>query len=270
MLELYHHGSSVCAAKVRLALAEKGVAVDRYHYVDILKGEQFSESYRKINPSCVVPSMVHDGRILNESTLICEYIDRAFDGPRLRLDGAYDKYRVSVWTKAVDELLHPACSEVTYVSCHRHIIRRLPPDELEAYFERTPARSVKGDWRARKRELVMQGFEAPGVEAHFHLYDRYLNRMEEALDSGLWLTGARFTLADIAMAPYVLRLEMLGMQGFWANGRLPRVEDWYTRLKARATFKPALPDWCPADLRADLERYGAESWPSVRRIVGIP
>ena len=25
MLELYHHGSSVCAAKVRLALAEKGL-----------------------------------------------------------------------------------------------------------------------------------------------------------------------------------------------------------------------------------------------------
>jgi|GEM_PF-4929288 len=26
MLELYHHGSSVCAAKVRFALAEKGLA----------------------------------------------------------------------------------------------------------------------------------------------------------------------------------------------------------------------------------------------------
>ena len=27
MLELYHHGSSVCAAKVRFALAEKGVNI---------------------------------------------------------------------------------------------------------------------------------------------------------------------------------------------------------------------------------------------------
>ena len=39
-LELYHHGSSVCAAKVRLVLAEKGLEWQG-HYIDILKGEQF-------------------------------------------------------------------------------------------------------------------------------------------------------------------------------------------------------------------------------------
>ena len=35
MIELYHHGSSVCAAKVRLVLAEKGLDW-KGHYVDIL------------------------------------------------------------------------------------------------------------------------------------------------------------------------------------------------------------------------------------------
>ena len=40
MLEFYHHGSSVCAAKVRFAMAEKGVVPDEMHYIDILKGEQ--------------------------------------------------------------------------------------------------------------------------------------------------------------------------------------------------------------------------------------
>jgi hypothetical protein len=33
MLEFYHH-SSVCAAKVRFTLDEKGVAADEYHYVE--------------------------------------------------------------------------------------------------------------------------------------------------------------------------------------------------------------------------------------------
>ena len=37
MLELWHHGSSVCAAKVRFTLAEKGLDW-KGHYVDILKG----------------------------------------------------------------------------------------------------------------------------------------------------------------------------------------------------------------------------------------
>ena len=38
MIELYHHGSSVCAAKVRFALGEKNLAWHG-HYLDILKGD---------------------------------------------------------------------------------------------------------------------------------------------------------------------------------------------------------------------------------------
>ncbi len=77
MLELYHHGSSVCAAKVRLALAEKGLQWQG-HYVDILKGDQFNPEYIKLNPKAVVPTLVHDGYVLQESTVICEYIDDVF------------------------------------------------------------------------------------------------------------------------------------------------------------------------------------------------
>ena len=49
MLELYHHGSSVCAAKVRFALAEKNLSWTG-HYLDILKGDQFAPDYLKLNP----------------------------------------------------------------------------------------------------------------------------------------------------------------------------------------------------------------------------
>ena len=41
VLELYHRGSSACAAKVRFALAEKQLDWVG-HYLDLLKGEQFS------------------------------------------------------------------------------------------------------------------------------------------------------------------------------------------------------------------------------------
>ncbi|MCG8443862.1 MAG: glutathione S-transferase N-terminal domain-containing protein, partial [Caulobacterales bacterium] len=74
MLELYHHGSSVCAAKVRFALAEKGLEWTG-HYIDILKGEQHDEAFRRLNPKTVVPVLVDDGEVITESTVICEYID---------------------------------------------------------------------------------------------------------------------------------------------------------------------------------------------------
>jgi len=267
MLELYHHGSSVCAAKVRFTLDEKGVPVDEYHYVDILKGEQFDPAFLKINPHAVVPSLVHDGKVINESTLICEYLDDVFPEPRLQPEDPFARHRMKLWTKAVDELLHPACAEVTFVSCHRHIIKRLSPEALEAFLDNTPEHSVKGGWRQRKRELVMLGFDAPGVDAKFRLYDSHLKQMEAALRNQSWLAGDAFSLADISLAPYVNRLDMLSMSELWENGRLPQVAAWFARIKSRPAFQSALLDWCPSELTADLARYGALSWPKVSQIV---
>ena len=54
MLELYHHGSSVCAAKVRMYMHEKDLDWEG-HYIDILKGEQFTPTIGNLiqRPSCL-------------------------------------------------------------------------------------------------------------------------------------------------------------------------------------------------------------------------
>jgi glutathione S-transferase len=68
------------------------------------------------------------------------------------------------------------------------------------------------------------------------------------------------------MTPYVNRLDMLGMAPMWERTR-PRVTDWFERIKARNTFKPAFLDWCPPDLTTDLLTFGGQSWPSVERLL---
>ena len=269
MLELYHHGSSVCAAKVRFALAEKQVEVDEAHYIDILAGEQFTDAYRKINPKAVVPSLIHDGQIINESTVICEYVDEEFTGPSLTPDSAFGRAQMRLWTKAVDEQLHPACGELTFVSCHRHIVMRLGPEKLAEFLESTPDQSVTNKWKARKQEIVRLGFDAPGIEDTIKLYDGYLKKMEDTLQDHSWLAGDTFSLADIGLTPYVNRLDMLSMSGMWENGRLPRVTEWFEAVKARPRFKEAFLDWCPEALTNDLKTFGAESWPEVQRIIGM-
>ena len=40
---------------------------------------------------------------------------------------------------------------------------------------------MKPGWKARKREIVTLGFDAPGIGAPFKLYDGYLQKMEDAL-----------------------------------------------------------------------------------------
>ena len=77
MLELYHYAFSTCSQKVRLVLAEKGLDFVS-HEVDLMTGGQHDAEYVKLNPNHVVPTLVHDGVGLIESTLINEYLDEAF------------------------------------------------------------------------------------------------------------------------------------------------------------------------------------------------
>lgn len=264
MLELYHHATSACAAKVRLALEEKRLPWTG-HYVDILKGEQFDARFLRINPKAVVPVLVHDARVVRESTVICEYVEEVFPDLPLFPTDPFERAQVRIWTKAVDEELHPACSTLTYVVSHRHTILRNGAGSFDDFLKQGAGEGTLA--RERKWRWIQEGLKAPGAGDQIRLYDGYLRRMEDALQSGPWLVGGRFTMADVALAPYLNRLAALSMHGMWDNGRYPRVAEWFERMRARPTFKPALVDWVPEGLRQEMEQNGRKSWPEVSQIL---
>ncbi|MEM5583700.1 glutathione S-transferase family protein [Roseibium sp. AS2] len=267
---LYHHGSSVCAAKVRFAMAEKKLAWDGV-YIDILKGEQFEPDYLKLNPKGVVPTLVHDGTVIPDSTVIIEYLDQIAPESSVHPTDPWERAQVRYWTKAVDEDLHPACGAVTFVCSHRHtVLKKLGPEGVRKFLASTPSMSVTSDWKSRKDSFTRHGFDAPGATEMVKLYDTYLHKMEVALSGDDdWLVGNRFSIADIAMTPYVNRLAMMSMRGMWENGRLPHVDNWFARIEARPNFRKCLIDWVPEDLTNDLRDNGAKSWPEVARILQI-
>jgi glutathione S-transferase len=265
-LELYHHGSSACAAKVRLVLAEKQLPWVG-HYVDILAGEQFSPTFLALNPRAVVPVLVHDGAVIVESTVICEYLEESFPANPIYPRSPIERARVRVWTKAVDEELHPACSAITYVVSHRHTILRNGAGSFEEFIARgaregLAARTLKWQW-------IQLGLDAPGAADKIRLYDTYLHKMEQALRESEWLVGDRFSMADIAMTPYVNRLDALAMHGLWERGRLPRVERWFERVRARPSFRPAFVEWLPPELAQEMRANGERSWPAIRTLLGV-
>ena len=266
---LYHHGSSVYAAKVRFAMAEKGIEWEG-GYIDILKGEQFEPDYLKLNPKGVVPTLVHDDLVLPDSTVIIEYLDQIAPDTSVHPTDPWERAQVRYWTKAVDEDLHPACGTVTFVCSHRHtVLKNLGPEGTEKFMASTPKLSVTSNWKEQKEAFIRYGFDAPGAEEKIRLYDTYLQKMETALDGNDWLVGDKFSIADISLAPYVNRLAMMSMRGLWEDGRLPNVEKWFARIEGMATFKRALIDWVPDDLTNDLRENGAKSWPEVAKILEI-
>src|SRR5262245_64442656 len=95
-----------------------------------------------------------------------------------------------LWTKAVDEDMHPACAEITFACCHRHIVHRLGPDGVKRFLDSTQAHAVTPRCHDRKKQIVLQGFDAPEIanpHAHYH---RHLDNLEETLDAREALDGS--------------------------------------------------------------------------------
>lgn len=86
-LELYSWQFCPFAQRARIALALKG-AEHATHEIDITR-KPYPAEFLALNPSGQVPTIVHDGRVLFESEVVCEYIDEALPGPGLLPDDPY-------------------------------------------------------------------------------------------------------------------------------------------------------------------------------------
>ena len=76
-------------------------------------------------------------------------------------------------------------------------------------------------------------------DAAYAALDYLLDQMEAALAPGPWLLGRDYSLADIALAPYVNRIEVLKRPEMLGASRRPRVADWWRRIQARPAFEAA-------------------------------
>ena len=132
MLELYHFNDSVCAQKVRVVLAEKGLEWVPHH-VDLMKLENLEPSYLELNPQGVVPTLVHDGHVVTESTDIIEYLDDHFPEPPLRPSGAESLRRMRDWIALEDGTGLGAVGMHTLQRYIKPHMERLAPEKLDAY-----------------------------------------------------------------------------------------------------------------------------------------
>lgn len=256
MLELHHNNMSVCAAKVRLVLREKGLEPVEHHY-NLRKGDQFAPGYMALNPMGVVPTLVHDGRPVIESTLICEYLDEAFPEPPLRPADLVERARMRRWASVPDRGLHAACGTVSNALAFRYQFLALSEAEREANLAQTPDPAR----RERKRMGIEQGMGWPPAAAAVRAYDGVLGRMEAALAaSGRWLTGDAYSLADVALTPYVVRLDHLNLSWMW-DGR-PALAAWYDAVRARANFA-GLADYIEPSYLEIMDAHAAELRPRV-------
>ncbi len=262
MLFLHHGSTSVCAIKVRLALAEKGLPWEG-RVLDLRAGDQHRPEYLALNPNGVVPTLEHDARVIIESTLILEYLEDAFAQPGLMPADPWQRAQARLWMKRIDDTLHAACSSITFAIAFRRVMLRLSPQALEAHLARIP----DVDYRERQRASIEHGLDAPGVVRSLRDYDRYLADMDAALARTPWLAADDYGLADIAATPYVNRAAMLGLEGMW-QGQRPHLAAWFDRVRARPSFDVAITRWIAEPERDRFTVDRATVWPAVQRLLG--
>jgi glutathione S-transferase len=258
VIELYHFGFSTCSQKVRLVLAEKGLEFES-HEVNLIAGEQHAPEYVKLNPKHVVPTLVHDGELLVESSLIVKYLDDAFPDPPLRPADALGRYRVDAWLKHLDEALHPAAPIVTFALGPRMALLQQPREVREANIAAIPDPAQ----RATRRSVIEHGVRAPEFAGALGVFLDTLDKMERQLGTGPWLSGDRFGLADASLLPYVLRLEHLAMDPVLERSLRPRVAEWLGRVKALPSYAVAVDAWVIPAAVEMMRTNGKQLWPEL-------
>ncbi|MES2987184.1 MAG: glutathione S-transferase family protein [Pseudomonadota bacterium] len=203
MLIIGNHVSPY-ARKVLVALAHKNVA----HEIDPIVPFYGTEEFTAVSPLRRIPVLIQGDLVLNDSTVICEYLDEAYPEPPLMPKGARDRSRAR-W--------------------------------LEEY-----ADSRLGDliiWRLFYRKVVApRVFKVePDAAALAEVTDRLLPEALDWIEAQAPVEGFLFDhvcIADITYASFLRNALLAG----WAidPARWPRTAAWIARVEAVPAFADSI------------------------------
>lgn len=228
---LYNFSQSTCSQKVRLVLWEKGIAFED-RLVDHKSREHLQPAYLKLNPNGVVPTLVHGGAIIIDSSVICEYLDEVFPDVPMSMPDPVGRAHMRKWLRYFEEVPTPA---IRVPSFNKYLVKRYANLSDEAYAEMAGNHPIRKHFYQR---LAKSRFSEAETDEALDRLQQTVDRVEEALatDGRDWLMGDRLTLADICLLPTIDRMADLGLGAMW-QGSHPAVEGWYRRFSARPAFK---------------------------------
>ena len=230
MLFLYHAPISTCSQKVRLVLEEKGLPW-KGQAINFGKADHLTPEYLKLNPNGVVPTLLHDGDPIIESSVITEYLDEAFPDRPVRPKDLKRLAHMRAWRQYIDEVPTPSIRPISFNTFFVPIWQKMSEQEFWDYTERLPLR------KHFYRKMGRNGFSDQEMSESIDRLNQTIARMDKALEDGPFIIGDQYTLADVNLTPTIVRLEDCGRTDLW--DKLPKVAAWYERIKSRPNFDPA-------------------------------
>lgn len=231
---LYHGRASTCSKKVRLSLYEKGIEFES-RLLDLQRFEQHGPDYLALNPKGVVPTLVHDGKAIVESSIIIEYIDEAFTGPQLGPADPVNRAKMRLWLRFSDEVAY----EAVYAPTWQYMRHRAQQNLAGGALEETLANVPTTERRERWLRMAEGGYSDEELGKAIRKMDDCLDKIEQQLVRTPWLIGDTFSLADIALLPFADRIRNLRPELLEGEERAAIV-DWLDRASQRPSFNRAI------------------------------
>jgi len=208
-MKLYDCAVAPSPRRVRIFLAEKGITVPTVQ-VDLRNGEQFSESFRKINPECTVPVLeLNDGTRIADAIAICVYFEGVKGEPPLIGRDPASRARIVAASRRAERDGFYAMVEAFRNATPGFKGRALPGT---ADYEQIPALAERG--RARVA--------------------RFFETMEAELAGRAFVCGNDYSLADITV---LVTIDFAK----WIKLTIPEscvhLRRWYDAVSARASAK---------------------------------
>jgi glutathione S-transferase len=201
--------------------------------LDLLAGDQLKPDYLALNPNGVVPTLVHDGTVVIDSSVIIEYLDEVFpEWDNFTPKEPAKRAAMRALMRFIDEMPAAAVRVPTFNLAFLPRFAAMSEEEFLAFAESKPLRKEFMLTMGRK------GFSEKEMKSALDRLARTLVRLEAAIRSsgGPWLMGERATLADVAVMPAIVRMADLGLDTMWKEK--PLIARWFEVIRAHPAFKP--------------------------------
>ncbi len=228
MLHLYHNAYSTCSQKVRLTLFEKNLPFEATE-MQFWKSDHLTPEYLEINPNGVVPSLLHDGEPILDSSVIVEYLDDVFPDVRLTPNGHLDRARMRSWMRYIEEVPTTAIRVPSFNKVFVKARSGLSDEELCVEADKRPLR------KTFYQDLGREGFGDDRYDASLEQLRQTVERMDEALKKTSYLCADNLTLADVCVVPTIDRMQDLGLDSLWDD--CPNLQRWWLSIQKRDSFK---------------------------------
>lgn len=243
ILQLYYASGSLCSQKVKLVLAEKSLDW-KGHLVNLLTFENLAPSYMALNSKGVVPTLVHNRRVVTDSIRIIQYLDETFPHPPLTPAAPELQVIMQRWITLQNQFPMREVMYGNYQGLEGWILRRsvqikqrVLPQLMQAHPELLAFYEAKLE-DVRQWNSSIQDRRA--IASINQKIEPMLTQLETQLIQTEWLCGTNYSLADVVWTAVLNRLEELKFGDLWANNTRPALAAYFQRLKARPNFKAAI------------------------------